>query len=178
MDTFEVISASLFSVRYNHEEYDELYRIFELWNDPTYLYDFFEEHFEDLNSGFFGKVTVKDAVRKTRKEAKNLEKKLLDIAKNEDADFVNLSSFFKPLTAHETGKPFEKDKAYGLYQPTWLRLYAIRVNVNVNVFVVCGGAIKLTPTMNNRAHLLTELEKMKVAKDFVKSSDQFYELSL
>lgn len=97
VDTFEAIKGALFSVQFDHEAYDELYRVFELWDDPTYLYDFFEENKADLNSGFFGQVTVKDAVRKTRKEAKALENKLYRIANHEDADIENLSAFFKPL---------------------------------------------------------------------------------
>ena len=62
----------------------------------------------------------------------------------------------------------EKSKTYGLIKPSWLRIYAIRINTNV--FMVSGGAIKLTQSMNERPHLIQELEKLDVVKNYCREN--------
>ena len=57
------------------------------------------------------------------------------------------------------------EKAYGQASPSWLRVYALRVDTNL--FVITGGAIKLTETMNDRDHLKLELKKLRISKKFV-----------
>lgn len=54
------------------------------------------------------------------------------------------------------------------------------------MFIVTGGAIKLTETMNEREHLLNELDKLKRVKQFLiengiidnDSIDDFLEIQL
>lgn len=46
----------------------------------------------------------------------------------------------------------------------WLRIYAIKLNPGV--YVVTGGAIKLTRTMQEREHTLKELVKMEKVRQF------------
>jgi len=60
-----------------------------------------------------------------------------------------------------------------LTNKSWLRLYAIRIDANV--FVISGGAIKLTPNMNERDHLLKELSKLEITKSFLKEMDLVYD---
>ncbi|MEO9477125.1 MAG: hypothetical protein ABJG41_16385 [Cyclobacteriaceae bacterium] len=181
VDTFAVIDQALYAVKFEGEGEDELDRTFNQWNDPLQLHDFFSNHIDDLNSGFFGTVSIQDAVRITREEAKVLQKELYRLAKEGlSGSAGNLSQLFKPLTKGEIGSAYERDKAYGLNHKSWLRLYAIRINVNV--FVICGSAIKLTETMNDREHLMTELKKLEIARNYLITddthSDFFYELSL
>lgn len=52
-----------------------------------------------------------------------------------------------------------------MIRPSWLRIYAIRVDVNL--FVISGGAIKLTPTMNETDHLILELDKLEITKQYL-----------
>lgn len=80
-----------------------------------------------------------------------------------------LSDIFEPLSAGRYHEEFEKDKLKGELYPSWLRLYAVRLDVNL--FVVCGGGIKLTPTMNNREHLLKELKKLDVTVQYLRDED-------
>ena len=181
IDTFAVIDNSLYTVQFEGESEDELLRIFNLWDDPQFLHDFFTENQADLNSGFFGQVSILEAVRETRREAKQLQKLLYKLAKEgESGAGGNLSQLFKPLSLSETGTKFERDKAYGINRNSWLRIYAIRVNVNV--FVICGGAIKLTKTMSEREHLIKEITKLNITRNYLESdpdySDFFYELSI
>lgn len=62
------------------------------------------------------------------------------------------------------------NKAKGLNKPSWLRIYAIRLDANL--FVVSGGAIKLTETMNERAHLIQELRKLELTKAYLLDEEQ------
>lgn len=163
IDTFAIVEDSLYSVQYEFELEDEFAKCFELWNDPIYLREFFEHHKDDLDNVFWNGITIEDAIAKTKDDAKLLEKELLDIALTGKTErHENLSTLFEPLSHGAIGN-YEKDKAKGVLAPSWLRVYAIRLEANL--FVVSGGAIKLTRTMNNRPHLLKELEKLKVTKE-------------
>ena len=54
---------------------------------------------------------------------------------------------------------------------SWLRVYAIRLEKNV--FVVTGGAIKLTHTMQERAHTQEELKKINQCRQFLMDNGVF-----
>ena len=63
---------------------------------------------------------------------------------------------------------------------SWLRIYAIRLEPNV--YVVTGGAIKLSRTMQEREHTALELDKLNRCKAFLKANgvfdqDSFVELT-
>ena len=60
------------------------------------------------------------------------------------------------LLGKEKGRPNRR---------SWLRLYAIKLNAGV--YIITGGAIKLTYTMFEREHTLQELEKMEKVRNFL-----------
>ncbi len=150
---------------------DEFERLFTRWNDTEYLYDFFEANSDDLNSGFYNeKFTIEQAVIRTLDEAVHLEEKLISIAeKGRTHPSVNLQILFKPLHNNENQvyppPALQYSKAYGVLRQTWLRVYALRIDKNL--FIITGGAIKLTPDMNSREHLLAELNKLNQVKQFL-----------
>ena len=55
--------------------------------------------------------------------------------------------------------------------PSWVRVYAIRIETDI--FVITGGAIKLTPLMQDREHTKVELDKLNRCKEFLKSNGIF-----
>lgn len=170
---FEVVLDSLYSVKYEGEERHELLKLFELWRDVDFLEPFFRSHYADLHK-FWGNLTVREAARITKDESKNLEKELYRLAlKGCHERGENLSMLFKPLMQESVRQPFEKCKARGSHRKSWLRIYAIRLDVNE--YVISGGAIKLTRTMNERQHLLTELEKLECVRKYLHEdqSDEF-----
>ncbi len=170
LSIFDIVEESLYSVQYASESKNEFRRLFELWNDPIYLHDFFTEHIGDLHSGAWGIITVEEAVEKTRNEAKVMEGRILEVAETgKISRYDNLSEYFKPLTIKDTGKKLERDKGKGLKKHNWLRIYAIRIDSNT--FVICGGAIKLTADMNERSHLLLELEKFNITQEYLKDEE-------
>lgn len=83
----------------------------------------------------------------------------------EDLDglFHPLSYFDKRETelTREKARNWDRDR-----HASWLRVYAIRVEKDV--FIITGGAIKLTHEMQDRPHTQLELEKMNQCKDYLK----------
>lgn len=176
---FEVVPNSLYSVQFAGESNHEFSKTFQLWNDTTYLEWFFETHFEDLLA-FWEYMSMEEAVKITMAEASRFSKTILNVASvTARGGSVNLSGIFKPLRpAAWRLEDLEKCKARGVNKRSWLRLYAIRLDVNL--FVVTGGAIKLTRTMNEREHLNKELRKMEDVCRFLKEDQKddfgFFEL--
>jgi hypothetical protein len=184
VDTFAVVEESLYSVLYDtevgavdddgvviaNEDLHEFRRLFDFWNNPFRLRVFFEEHEEDLNNDYWDGITIEEAIHKTRTEAKELEAILLEYAEaGKTIRLKNLSMLFKPLSKGKLEKEFEKDKIKVVGKKKWIRLYAIRIEANL--FIVCGGAIKLRKTLNDRTYLIKELEKLEITRDYLMDED-------
>lgn len=182
--TFAVVEESLYSVLFDtevnavdddgivisNENLHEFRRLFDFWNDQFRLREFFEVNEVDLNDVYWDGITIDEAIDKTRKEAKELERILLEYAeKGKTIRLKNLSMLFKPLFDGRIEKEFEKDKVKVDGKKTWLRLYAIRIEANF--FVVCGGAIKLRKTLNDRSYLLKELDKIDITRNYLMDED-------
>ena len=178
-----IIKDSLYAVKYtddtdefvnnefdeNYGDSDEFSRLFNNWQDPEYLDGFFNKHKDDLESGFFN-FTIEEAIQKTIDEAYEFEQKILSVAeKGKESITENLQTLFKPLNNYENEiypiPKYQKSKTYGSNYKSWLRIYAIRIEKNV--FIITGGAIKLTKTMNDREHLKKELIKLEKVKSFL-----------
>lgn len=80
---------------------------------------------------------------------------------------ANLDYLFRPLEnqrAHEM--LLSKEKAKGKRLPkhaSWLRIYAIKLEKGV--YLITGGAIKLTHLMEEREHTINELKKMEIVRN-------------
>ena len=169
-----IVNNSLYSMKYDENEQDEFQRIFNEWNDIEFLESFFEENKNDLFSGFYENISITDAIFRTIEESERLEKSIKKIAeKGKQDNCENLQTLFKPLNnKDEYPVPLlQKNKTYGSNNKSWLRIYAIRLEPNL--FVVTGGAIKLTKTMNEREHLIKELEKIEQVKKYFVAKQVF-----
>ncbi|MDR9365875.1 MAG: hypothetical protein RI575_11085 [Balneolaceae bacterium] len=164
-------TPTLYAIQFPEYDVNELDRNFDLWNNPEYLKDFFSKNSGDLrgyNQFHNRHYSVQDAVTKTLDDAENLEHLLLDVAErgNEDETEV-LQTFFRQLDDMETSLfPLQKSKGKLQYN-SWLRLYAIRIDKHL--YVITGGAIKLTKKMNERNHKQVELQKMEKVVGFLRS---------
>lgn len=148
----------------------EFDRLFDFWTDPVQLRTFFEAHEADLEDPFWEGLAVEEAILKTKKEAQELKKKLLAFAEaDRQGKSLHLSELFSPLTYERFEKPPAREKTKIKGRKTWLRMYAVRVDTNV--FVICGGAIKLRPTINDRDYLQVELDKLNYTKNYLSESE-------
>lgn len=155
---------SLMSFKYDNEEKDEFNRIFDLWSDAEYLFNFF-----DNNSGFFSANYWKnrepeEIAMETISKAEKFEECILCIDLTDESEiFRFLENIFKPLDSSTySEKEIEKSKA----RYSWLRLYALKVNKSA--FIITGGAIKLTETMQGHEDTAGELRKLEKCRYFLK----------
>nr|WP_322625025.1 hypothetical protein [uncultured Flavobacterium sp.] len=167
-------TEGLFAIHFDNEENDELEKCVENWFDTAYLYNFFNDNINDLNSGYYGKpVSIPQAIKFTRQEAEILFQALEDLAlQGADNNFKNLSAIFQPLRNEEYGTvDLQKVKAKTNIEKKWLRIYAIKISPNT--FIITGGAIKLVRAMQDNYQLLQEKQKLDHIKEFLQEEGIF-----
>ncbi len=162
MKIVRIFADRLSSFCYDSEEFDEMKRLFRLWQDAEFLENFFNENIQDLQSGFFGQITIERAITSTRDEAIRLEKELKKLSENMEE---SLDRVFAPLD-HYSDDNFSRNKAKGDRQKSWLRIYALKIDNNL--YAVTGGAIKLTRSMQEREHTNKELRKFERCRAYLK----------
>lgn len=149
-------NGKLWAVVYDGEEVDVLTKTLADWMNPAYLGVFFSENEDDLEQ-YFHITNIDAAIFDTIADAASLSCIILDIDPN-----ANLDELFRPLENSRIREMLlSREKAKGKRQsghPSWLRIYAIKLDPKV--YLVTGGAIKLTPTMNEREHTRRELQRM------------------
>ena len=163
--TFDDITGDgrLWAVRYDGAIDNELFRLFGQWNDVMWLRKFFKENINDLTAYF--KITdINQAINDTLDDSEVLEGVILDISPE-----ANLDLIFRPLSNNRMIADWlEKMKARGERtnrHDSWLRIYAIRLADGK--YIITGGAIKLTATMQERPHTQLELDKIEQVRRFL-----------
>ena len=157
---FEALTKDecLWAVVYEGENQNAFDTVFDKWFDAKWLRDFFDNNIKDLNT-FFKISDIDQAIFDTLADAEALQGVILDMKNPPDA-------FFRPLEPSRISEmTLGKEKAKGLIRshPSWLRLYAVRLQSNR--YLITGGAIKLTATMQEREHTLEELRKLNRVRD-------------
>lgn len=161
--TFDKIldNNTLWAVRYEGEEDNSLRIVFNQWNDLEWLWDFFTENMTDLES-YFRITDVDQAIYDTIDDSNELECLILDITPD-----ANLDKLFHPLENNRTAEMMLGKEKARLWKcakhDSWLRLYAIKLEPGY--YIITGGAIKLTRTMEEREHTLKELRKMELVRN-------------
>lgn len=154
----------LWSIQLNGKQQNEFEQFFDSSNDVEWLHYFFQENEADLNNGFFGNMTIGDAILRTLDEVEEMEDTLYDYTEQGfSGKNGNLQHLFKPLNNFEYAVIVHQ-KSKARIRRGWLRLYAIRLSENC--FIITGGAIKLSPDMK-RKHLQYELRKIEQTKAFL-----------
>ena len=158
-----LLNGKLWSTVYDGEEENVLSQLLGNWLDPVYLREFFDANIADLES-YFHISNVDLAIFDTVKDATTLACLILDLKPE-----IPLESLFRPLENSRLGEMIlSKEKAKGKEvsgHASWLRIYAIKLDKDV--FVITGGAIKLTRTMQERSHTLRELERLERVRNFL-----------
>ena len=163
--TFDIITEDerLWAVKYEGCADNALYMLFEQWNDVSWLREFFKANIDDLTSYF--KITdVNEAIYDTLEDSEKLQCLIMDISPDADLD-----KLFRPLENSRVKEMLlgkEKARLKDLNKhASWLRIYAIKLTAGI--YVITGGAIKLTRTMQEREHTLLELQKMERVRRFL-----------
>lgn len=156
-------NGRLWAVIYDGDSENILTETFAKWIDIDFLTSFFSENKKDL-ADFFKITNIDEAIYDTIVDASSLSCLILDISPEADLD-----KLFRPL---EPGRMSEmvlsREKAKGNRisgHPSWLRLYAIKLEDGI--FLITGGAIRLTHLMQERQHTLNELKKMENVRNYL-----------
>lgn len=159
----------LWAVKFPGQDTDELTRVFRNWSNFDFLLDFFLDNQHDLEN-FFHVHRIREAIQDTVEDADDLEKMILQFPGT-----GGLDSLFHPLSLSDNrAAELTREKARNWDRErhaSWLRIYAIRLEKGI--YVVTGGAIKLTPTMQERPHTKAELDKMDKCREYLKSNGVF-----
>lgn len=159
----------LWSIKYDEAAYNALETLFVQWEDVSWLKQFFTENIADL-SAYFKITDVDQAIFDTIADSEQLQCLILDISPDADLD-----KLFRPLENSRTQEMLlGREKARVKNRPnhaSWLRIYAIKLDPGV--YIVTGGAIKLTATMQERQHTLDELKKMDLVRTFLLGENVF-----
>jgi len=165
MKIVNIFAEQLYAFHYQGEAENEYDRLIEDWTDVSYLRNYAKQNnIKDVNQ------FVKDKL----KDAEQIEDLLEEIATNNQ----QLEYYFEPLFSTESGtKILSLQK--GKKGRNGLRLYAIKIDNNL--FVITGGAIKMSQKMQDHPDSNKELGKIKKAKlllqdEDVIDNDSFYEL--
>ncbi len=164
---------NLFAFQHLPDGPDALEHVFDEWEDPLFLFNFFTENEADLHDEY----TVAEAINKTRREVKKFRKRMLALA---NANPHSLNEFFTNLNNLEFNQTLlPKQKA----KQNWLRLYALKISQEEkeDLYVITGGMIKLTPRMEDRPHGKEERNRVDQCRDYLKTigvydSDSFFEI--
>ena len=166
---FDLITdnGNLWAVRYDNSLDNVLDTILDQWNDVRWLRSFFKQNIGDLASYF--KITdVNQAIYDTIEDSEKLQCLIMDISPD-----ANLDEIFRPLENNRTSEMLlGKEKARLHNTPrhaSWLRIYAIKLEPGI--YIITGGAIKLTRTMQEREHTLLELARMEKVRSFLIDND-------
>lgn len=163
--TFDKITSdgNLWAVRYDGESDNALYKIFDQWTDVLYLRSFFKQNWSDMLS-FYKIKDLGTAIEDTIEDSDELESLLLSLSSEDDLD-----SIFHPLENFRiTEMLLGREKARlkrNVGHSSWLRIYAIKLEQGV--YIITGGAIKLTLRMDEREHTRRELEKMEKVRQYL-----------
>lgn len=156
----------LWAVRYDGMKDNALNQLFEKWHDITWLQTFFKENINDL-SAYFKITDVDKAIFDTIDDADRLACLIMDISPDADID-----KLFRPLDNNRTSEmTLGKEKARIRNRPehaSWLRIYAIKLCKGI--YIITGGAIKLTKSMQDREHTIKELKQMEKVRSFLLSN--------
>ena len=147
---------------FHENEYD---RLMELWTDVEYLRDFAKaNNVKNINQ------FVTDRLR----DAEIIED-LLDEIENTDKP---LSHYFMQLDNQEIGNKLLSKQKGKTSPKDGLRIYAIQIDTNL--YVITGGAIKMSQRMEDHPETQKELPKLERARNFLNENgvldiDSFFE---
>lgn len=157
-----IIPGKLAAFVYKQDyDIDILHKILSGWRDVEHLFGFYEKNKKAIEDGpltHYG-YSFEDFSEEVMSDLEQLE----DFINNLKNDDVELDDCFAPLSKDE-----EESKVLSLRKRrcTWLRIYAIRIDENL--YVITGGAIKITKTMQDHNDTKNELAQLDYSRQWLK----------
>ncbi len=166
MKIIPIYKPYIFSIQYDDREENEYDRLFDLWNDITYLLQFFEENKEYLKNETWNHINEpENAVSQVLEEAERLEDLFEELNENsENGSTPDFDSHFHYLDGkYKYEIELIPVKSYGMEHPSLLRMYAIQLEANT--YIITGGGIKLADTIQSSPgmgeYILQDIDRVR-----------------
>ena len=145
------------------EEVDELERVLDLWHDVEYLKQFYENNKDVIgNYPYYSHIKdVHDFIEQIFDESEEIEELI-----EKHFDNKTIEQLFEYL--HE--KVTRENKDLRKAKQELLRIYAIKLQLE-DEYIITGGAIKITKTMQEHPDTNHQLELLHQVQNFIKEND-------
>jgi len=160
-----IFADTLYAFHHQNEAQNEFDKVIELWTDVEYLKNYAQTNHV---------TNIKKFVESRLDEVDEIQDFLEELTtENRPLDY-----YFEPLHPSEYKERILSLKK-GKIRNNQLRIYAIKIDESS--FIITGGAIKMSQTMQDHPDTNKELSKLNKAKDYLTSKgivdlDSFYEL--
>lgn len=161
---------NLFAVQFEGEGQNIYDTLIEQWNDPIYITEFLKKHEIQVKANH---ETIESIRFIIDRDAEGIDDTLYELSQQENANF---DDFFKPLNNNEYHEVYLQPQKG---RKNYLRIYAVKIESNM--YLITGGAIKLTHRMQDAEHTKKELSKLNRVRDYLKENgvddnETFYSL--
>jgi hypothetical protein len=147
-------------------EIDELRKLQQRWKNVSVLRNYFIENKEYLENDFWKRKDVKKIVASTVRFSEELFRRIYEFSKDDKS--ADLDELFRDLWEKSYG---EKSLTSTKISKSWLRIYALRISGNE--YIITGGAIKLTQTMQGHPDTAEELEKLYQCRNYLVQNNYY-----
>lgn len=154
MEIEAIYPPYIYSIKYDGKNANEFERLFESWRDLDEVIAFFEKNKDYLQSEIWSTVREPEAAaNQVSDEADDLEILFRELYSNAKKDCKpDFDSHFKYLDGkYNTVLEHVPMKSYGPISPSFIRLYAIKMDTNK--YIITGGGIKLCKTIQESPYL-------------------------
>lgn len=160
IDIIAIRKPYLYTIKFKDEKIDVFETFMERWQDYEFINNFFEENKKYFYAPFWLGKDISEFRESIVEQLLDFEEELMNVVdKIENGSSVTLDDFFKPLRNDDFSHyPYQTTKAKNNDKPYCLRIYAVRLH-SLH-YVITGGAVKITPRMQD--HELTRLELQKL----------------
>lgn len=165
-----IFAEKLYAVHYSDDNVNIFRKIMEQWTDTEFLYNFLEQQNKDVEPD-----EIPELIMQITEDAHQIDILLTKLAKSEKE---KINEFFLPLSPSEY-KLTDLSKQKGRLRRSFTRVYGIKIEDNC--YIITGGALKFTRTMQEREHTKKELDNLNKVRDYLISEnivdkEGFYEL--
>ncbi len=162
MKIINIFADQIFAFQLDGNAEDEFHRNLNLWNDVEYLKNYFEKNKSFIiGNSFLNIGGIRDFIYQVSDNAQDLDEIIEMSFEN-----GNLHEFFIVLNEKQ---PLHETYSDVKAKQKFLRLYGIKMEDDT--FIITGGAIKITRSMQEHEDTQKELEKFEFCKQFLKEND-------
>lgn len=166
MQAIDIYSPYVYSIQYDGQDQNEFDRLFTEWSDVESVTNFLERNKDYLKTTVWERTPEPEsAARQVLDEAGELENLFDKLAENtQKGEHPDFDSHFHYLDGkYKYELEYQPMKSYSGGRPPLLRIYAIKMNKNT--YLITGGGIKLSDTIQNspglRDHVLQDIDRVQ-----------------